>query len=832
MTKAARIDLAEVKARASIVAVVSRYIDLTRRGDEHVGLCPFHREKTPSFWVNDEKGVFYCFGCGAHGDVIDFKARVEGCTLPEAAERIEHDLGSGTWRKANGQAGPARIGTKAPIVATYDYRDAAGNLVFQKIRRADKGFSQRRPKLGGGWEWNLRGVTPILYRLPELIETVRAGKTILIAEGEKDVDRLFNEGFVATTNPGGAGKWRPEFNEYFAGARVVILPDNDKPGREHAQQVACNLHGVAASVRVVELPDLPSKGDVSDWFDGGGTPDQLREICRATPEWTPPAAEAQAVPEHEAEAAPAGAPADSRPEVIIEGGRLPQAVDETEAALLAAKVPIYQRGGMLVRPVRVPGGVYNGIRRSVGSIVIKPVDQTWIAEVATRICKFAKWDARKDDYKCIDCPRSLAETLIARGEWRFPPLAGVIEAPLMRPDGTILNEPGFDDRTCLLFEPGAQRFGQIRDRPSRVDAERARDLLLDLLRGFPFVSAADPSVALAAVLTALQRRVLPSAPMIAFSAPEAGTGKSLLADVVAMIATGRRASVISLGKSPEEAEKRLGSALLQGDAIISLDNIERPLGGELLCQVLTQGAVKVRPLGVSCLIDAPTTVTIFCTGNNLALEGDITRRALLCLLDAKVEHPERRSFDINLHEEVPRRRGELVAAALTILRAYHVAGRPRQDIDPLGGFEAWSDLIRSALVWLGMPDPCKSLEKVRATDPRAQERHALITAWDAAIGEEPITVKDLVSKACQHEELRNALLAVAAGAKGGSIDNRRLGWWLRRNNGRVVGGLRLRLAPEPDRHSKTARWVVEHVQSGASNSAGFAGSGGVISITP
>ncbi|MBI4643654.1 MAG: hypothetical protein HY743_07980, partial [Deltaproteobacteria bacterium] len=146
-----------------------------------------------------------------------------------------------------------------------------------------KSFRQRRPDGAGGWVWKMTGVKLVPYHLPE----IQKADTIFICEGEKDADNLIRLGLTATCNPMGAGKWRETYNGHFQGKQVVILPDNDDPGRKHAQDVARNLHGVAGSVKIVELPGLPEKGDVSDWLATEGTREALEKLVGATPEWKP-----------------------------------------------------------------------------------------------------------------------------------------------------------------------------------------------------------------------------------------------------------------------------------------------------------------------------------------------------------------------------------------------------------------------------------------------------------------------------------------------------------------------------------------------------------------
>jgi hypothetical protein len=164
------------------------------------------------------------------------------------------------------------------VTATYRYLDEQGDEVFQVVRLDGKKFRQRRPDGAGQWIWNIKGVRRVPYRLPELIEAVAAGRESFVVEGEKDAETLRGHGLVATCNPGGAGKWRQEYCRYLDGATVVILPDADEPGRRHAAHVAQTLQGIAASVRVVELPGLHEHGDVTDWLNAGHTLSELQEL--------------------------------------------------------------------------------------------------------------------------------------------------------------------------------------------------------------------------------------------------------------------------------------------------------------------------------------------------------------------------------------------------------------------------------------------------------------------------------------------------------------------------------------------------------------------------
>jgi putative DNA primase/helicase len=190
------------------------------------------------------------------------------------------------------------------IVAAYDYEDETGSMLFQVVRMVPKTFRQRRPDGTGGWIWKTKGMRLVPYRLPQLLKAIGQGRTIFIAEGEKGVQHIESIGLTGTCSPGGAGKWRAQYNAIFADTSVVVLADNDPqaekpdgtplwhpdgrpvlPGQDHAADVARNLSGVARTVRVVMLPDLPLKGDVADWVAAGGTTEALERIAAETPEF-------------------------------------------------------------------------------------------------------------------------------------------------------------------------------------------------------------------------------------------------------------------------------------------------------------------------------------------------------------------------------------------------------------------------------------------------------------------------------------------------------------------------------------------------------------------
>ena len=270
------------------IAFYSQFTDLKPSGGEHRGPCPLHHGQRDSFAANPETGLWHCHSqCGEGGNVFDFLIRKDGLAFSDALAAVAAWFGSVPVALPRAAERPAK-GTRR-ISATYDYIDEKGVLLYQVVRYDPKGFAQRRPAERGAWTYSLSDVRRVLYRLPEVVAATSAGKAVYVCEGEKDADALATLGLAATTAPMGAKKWDEGYSEALCGAGVVILPDNDKDGRKHAQIVAEALQGRAKRVRIVELPGLTEKGDVADWIAGGGTVAALVQLVKSTPDWNPPA---------------------------------------------------------------------------------------------------------------------------------------------------------------------------------------------------------------------------------------------------------------------------------------------------------------------------------------------------------------------------------------------------------------------------------------------------------------------------------------------------------------------------------------------------------------
>ena len=439
--------------------------------------------------------------------------------------------------------------------------------------------------------------------------------------------------------------------------------------------------------------------------------------------------------------------------------------------------------------------------------MLRPVDPDWLRLRLGEAAQWVKYDARKDEWRETDPPLQVARTLVAApDEGKWPHLRAIARHPLLTLDGRRIEARGYDSETGIYVDLSGHWPELPRD-PTRDNAIAARARIEHLLRHFPFVRAEDRAVSLSLFATVLQRPVLATAPGHAVDAPAPGTGKSLLIDAAAIIATGSTAPVLEYGQDAEEAAKRLDGSLLAGDPLIALDNIEAPVEGAALCQILTQQVRRIRPLGTSAMETVPCVGTITFNGNNLTLRGDVVRRVLVARLDARCEQPELREFDQDLLAEVRARRGEIVRDLQTIIAAYIRAGRPKVEIKPLGSFDEWNQTVRAALVWCGSPDPAAVMERSRREDPKRQAINAIFSAWHDALGDEKVPLSTVILAAETAEPLRQALELVAK--KGSNLDARSLGYWCRSNRGVQSGKLALFLDTSTER--AIAHWSVEEV---------------------
>ena len=725
------------------------------------------------------------------------------------------------------------------VVATYTYPDEAGAELFQVVRLEPKSFRQRHKARSGekadreGWCWNMAGVRRVLYRLPDVLAAAKAGLPIWLVEGEKDADGLVALGLVATCNAGGAGKWRTDYTASLQGvARVVVVADKDEPGRKHAVQVARSLAKAGIPTRVVEVTEGK---DASDWIASGAT----REDFEALPEAT------EQLKVDGGELAPSSGDWEvprtaSKPEIKI-GPDEARVIAESIASLVPDP-DLYQRGRNLVR-VTNEGATSKSnekkIQRDPKAPKIEILPTPW---VRTRMADMATWMSYREGegWKRAHPPKWAVDAVATAGHWDgIRPLEGVIETPTLRPQGTILATPGYDDATGLLFQPIGP-VDAVPENPTTVDVQRAVDEILELVADFPFASDAHRSAWFCALLTPFLRHAFAGpVPMMLFDANVRAAGKTLLTSVIGVLVLGRQIPVTTLPKDEDERRKRITAFVLAGDGVVLIDNVEGILGGAVLNAALTATQWDDRILGVSKTTGSlPLLIMFLVTGNNSQLGADTSRRTIHCRLSSTEEKPEERSDfrQADLLAHVRQHRPRLVAACLTICRGYFAAverGEQRPEsmkLTAMGSFEGWT-LVRRVLVHAGLPDPLQTQVTLSQTaDTELRKLRGLIEGLAEVAGEEKLKLSaaQILAK-CDPSEagkgggqksatgaaLREVLVEHYSGKDAKLPDARSLGYALRHFVDRIVDGKAIRT----EAGGRVAKWWVDCGSCGRSGSS-------------
>ena len=341
-------------------------------------------------------------------------------------------------------------------------------------------------------------------------------------------------------------------------------------------------------------------------------------------------------------------------------------------------------------------------------------------------------------------PDAVVADVLVRGDWPMPSLEAIIETPALRPDGTVLDATGYDRETRLVLHPAAGlTMPAIPQAPTRAELDAARELVLDELLGdFPFDSDASRANALALLLTPTLRPALRgTVPLALIDAPQAGTGKGLLANIVALIATGRPAAMMAAPQREEEWTKSILAMLLGGATVVVIDNVEQRLASASLALALTAATVEGRVLGRSEQATVPQRATWAATGNNLRLGGDLARRCYRVGLDAKHGRPWTRAGfrHRDLLGWAADHRGELIAALLTLARGWWAAGQPLAATPTLGSFDEWARTTGGVLDHAGVHGFLDNRDELHHhADEDNGEWTAFLSAWAQQHGDEPV----------------------------------------------------------------------------------------------
>jgi hypothetical protein len=446
------------------------------------------------------------------------------------------------------------------------------------------------------------------------------------------------------------------------------------------------------------------------------------------------------------------------------------------------------------------------------------------------ICQFWKSDSKGNHRDC-DPPTALIKQIVALGERRrLKPLDGVITAPTIRLDGSVLDAPGYDPATRLVLDPMGQTLPAIPQAPTIAEAKAALQTILTPFESFPFVDAEAKGALLAGICTAAIRAVLPTAPAIAFDAPIQGAGKTLLAKCLGAMVEGRAPDVWphTHGRDDEETRKRLFTALRSGSKALIWDNVTGTFDSASMAAFITADAMVDRVLGKSEAIRIPNRGLLLLTGNNLSLAGDLPRRVLISRIDPQTEQPFAREFALDPLAHVLANRVEMLAAVCTLIRARftHMTEKAPGN---LASFEDWDNLVRQTVVWADsvlMPgafgDPMSLIREAQAADPEAEMLFALLDTLRDQFGVAEFTAKEIQLRlnAFQGDGLHNAVRDI--GGDRAVESSRSLGKVLKYREGRIVHGLRL--TSRPDSNAGVRHYRVSATETGFNGYNGFVSS--------
>lgn len=645
-----------------------------------------------------------------------------------------------------------------------------------------------------------------LYRMPELRRlTSRSIKgeqapLVLLCAGPKDADAALELGFDTTTKGQGESSSIKHHIDAFHGLTVAVVYDNDKTGKRYAQRDVAALRAARIEAAVVAPLGTRRGYDLSDYIHDQRTAGQDdRAIADALARLIDVALE------------DARRDARSKRAQIIITTHEADVTDTMLEVLAERESNLFVRAQALVQVTTDPAPKTPKVkvRRPPGAPRIVRVTDAGLRDAACRHIDFVKL-GDDGDTRLAHPPAWLFKGALARPAWPGVPfLTTITESPILRPDGTIFQTPGHDPETGALFvQPAGVEFDPVPESPSRKDAKSAADALLEVVKDFPFEAEEHRAVWLAAVLTAVGREAFAgNAPLILTDASTPGSGKTLLMDTVATIATGRSAAKTAWSWSAQEQTKTVTTLLLEGAPIVLFDNLTGRFGGGILDLLLTAEEWRGRILGASESRTLPNRTLWLASGNNVTLGGDTVRRSLHIRLAPNVERPEERDEFEHPHllSWVKGARGRLLPAALTILREFFLATKPHErgldalrddqrklGLKPLGMAEEWSAIIRTCVVRLGFPDPAAT--RIGLLENASQDHvdlaelvEALAEYIDARNGR-PATAAEIANDLQEGSTLADAIDVASRRKRGGMPNSRDVGRALGSHRGRVVEG--------------------------------------------
>ncbi len=692
--------------------------------------------------------------------------------------------------------------------AVYNYTDGDGNLLFQVLRSQDKKFSQRRPDPSArkGWRWNLAGIRRVPYRLPKLIAAVNAGQLVYVVEGEKDVHAIERAGAVATCNPmGTGGGWRDEYDEWFADAEVVIVADKDEPGRKHAAKIASHLRKVAKSVTIVEAAE--GKDAADHLAAGHGLGDfKPTEAGREEP-----------VP------ASAGSAPAARPRIETDSG--PATIRALRGAIDDGKIPdTYVSTGRVVHVERVSGtaGGLSGDEDSPVPMTASEVVPTRLAALLaahTFTYRIRTWADKKGNVTTeeeeVTPPSAVLAAALAPKEWpHLRPLFGIVGAPVLRPDGTLLQAPGYDPATGLYLASKVP-LDPVPEEPEKEQVKAAREFLFTTFLGdFPWVGPADKANYAGLLVTPILRSYLRTLiPFGAVTSTMPGSGKTILTCGLGML-YGQR--VLTWTRSDDELRKAITSVLADPVGTIIFDNLAEGtvIDSPVLARLITDRTWADRLLGKNITAAFANDRVWTATGNNLRLGGDMRTRSVLVGLNPDMPRPEERTGfaipDLDQWILVPANQRQVLWHLLILVADWTRAGAPRQAGLTMRQFTPWAEAVGGFLAHHGLGEFLGNVETVRDIDEEDAGWAVFLGKWHEIHKDKWVTSNDLRLSADiplverEHDPWDGLFLT---DERGKFPTTKSLGKILTGQIDRYHGSFVLRSVV--DKHSKVRTWHVE-----------------------
>jgi hypothetical protein len=725
--------------------VAQRFEGAKPYGDGYMVRCPGHQDDKQSLHISPAKD----------GGVVlnDFAYCSVETVMAGANPPLE-------WADIRPSKNGHHANGRGDIVAASDYRDESSKLICQAVRFEPKGFSQRRPTSDGHWIWRLtagpcaqtpqgdwiipKDKTPaswprrdfaeveqyVPYRLPELLADESDG-WVFVPEGERDVDETLRAwGLTATTNIGGAGKWRKEYAKYFRGRKVCILPDNDPPpadpkkegfaGQRHAVDIYNSLRDVAECVRILALPGLPLKGDVTDWKRAGGTKDELlrmadevakipdvdfaARVARYTQQTTDKNFREDPAAALRGEQAAEGA--QEPPPVRDCGDKVKINIGPNDMPLMNAACweairrhndppVLFSFGHQFVRIARQKDG---GIRTEMCTPEI----------LTNELSKWTVWYRDIESVTRLPLVRAIKDVLATRDlHLKLPPLCRIVNVPVFAPDGTLQTTPGYDPKTGNYYAPlhGFEAL-PVPDIITKERLDDAKKLILEPFYDFPFAGEADRHNVIGLLLLPFARDMIDGpTPIHVFDSSMPSSGKTKLATVALIPGLGPdiASELMSQPRDEDEWRKGLTTKLIEGKPVVFIDNVSRLVDSGAFAAATTGRIWSERILGGNTSTSIKINTIWVVTGNNIAISSENSTRSVPCRLQPLISSPEERTGFLHpeLEKWTIKNRARLVQAAHVVVKSWLQSGQPNGASRAINRYSEWARVIGGILYHAG-----------------------------------------------------------------------------------------------------------------------------------